>query len=78
MIAEEVLAGIAFEIDLEQIDPRAEFRREVDLDSVDVPNVLVGLEEAPGIEIPEADASPITTLDEFIAYLAERTREAGP
>lgn len=73
---EDVLGGIAPEIELEAIDPRAEFRREVDLDSVDVLNVLVGLEEALEIDIPEADASRITTLEEFLAYLADRMREA--
>lgn len=75
---EDVLAGIAPEIELDEVDPDAEFRREVDLDSVDVLNVLGGLEEALGIEIPEADASRITTLDEFVEYLARKTGESPP
>lgn len=75
---EDVLGGIAPEIELDAVDPSAEFRREVDLDSVDVLNVLAGLEETLGIEIPEADASRITTLDEFLDYLAGKTREPGP
>jgi len=74
---EDVLGDIAPEIELEAIDPDAEFRREVDLDSVDVLNVLAGLEEALEIDIAEADASRITTLEEFLAYLADRVREPG-
>lgn len=67
---EEVLGGIAPEVDLNEIDPDAELRREVDLDSVDFMNVLLGLEEELGIEIPETDAERLTTIDACVRYLA--------
>lgn len=72
---ERILARIAPEVDLKRVDAEAEFRREVDLDSIDVVNVLIGLEEDLDIEIPDVDVSRVTTLDGFLNYLAGRLTE---
>lgn len=73
----EVVGRIAPEVSLDSVDPRADLRREADLDSIDVVNVLLGLEEALDIEIPEADTSRMGTLEESIAYLAGRLADGG-
>ena len=56
--------------------PDAPLRREVDLDSMDWLNVIVGLHERFGIAIPESDYARLTTLDAVVAYIAART--SGP
>jgi acyl carrier protein len=56
-------------------------REQVDLDSMDWLNVVVGLHERFGVDIPERDYAKLATLDAIIAYLADglakRIRSAG-
>jgi len=47
-------------------------REQVDLDSMDWLNVIVGFHERFGVDIPEADYVKLTTLDAIVAYLAGR------
>ena len=52
-------------------------RDELDLDSVDFLNFMLGLRDRLQVEIPEADYSKFITLDGGVAYLAERLGAAG-
>ncbi len=70
------LEQVAPDIDADTLDPRADFREELDLDSMDVLNLVVGLHEATGVEIPERDYPELTTLDTCVAYLSERLAAA--
>jgi acyl carrier protein len=65
----DVLAGIAPEVDLATIDPSASMQQELDLDSIDVLNLMTGLHDRTGIEIPERDHAQLTSLDGCVAYL---------
>ena len=47
-------------------------RDQVDLDSMDFLNLLVGVHQRTGIEIPEADYPKLATLDQLVAYLAAK------
>lgn len=67
-----VLGRIAPEIDLADVDPDADLRDETDLDSMDFLNLVTGIHERTGIEIPEADYPRLDTLADAIAYLLER------
>ena len=67
-----VLGTIAPEADLAAIDPHADLREQLDLDSMDVLNFAVGVHDALGVDIPEADYGRLTTLDACVAYLAAR------
>ena len=68
----EVLGGIAPEADLAAVSPQANLRRELDLDSVDFQNFLIGLAKRAGIDITERDAPGLTTLAACEAYVRER------
>ena len=68
----EALTRIAPEIDPTSIEPRASFRDQLDLDSMDFLNLVLALHERLGIDIPETDYSQLSTLDGAIAYLAAR------
>ncbi len=70
-----VLTGIAPEADADTIDPRIDFREQLDLDSMDVLNFMVGLHAALGVEIPEADYPKLATLDRADEYLVVAARE---
>jgi acyl carrier protein len=65
----DVLCEIAPEVDPESVPSDKDLREELDLDSMDFLNVLIALHERLGIEIPEADAAQLVTLDGGIAYL---------
>jgi acyl carrier protein len=68
----EALAHIAPEVDAQALDPAKPLRGQVDLDSMDWLNFLVGLHERLGVEIPESDYARLGTVDQIVAYLAEK------
>jgi acyl carrier protein len=67
-----VLGEIAPEADLAALDPRQALRRQLDLDSMDVLNFVVGLHEALHVDIPEADYPKYATLESCVEQLATR------
>ena len=50
----------------------APLRDELDLDSMDMLNFVIGLHTALGVDIPEADYAQLATLDGAVAYLEAR------
>ncbi len=66
------LARIAPEVDLRSIDPALRFRDQFDFDSVDFLNLVMALQEALGIRIPEGDYPRLATLDSCADYLRQR------
>lgn len=68
----EVLCRVAPEIAPDELAPARPLRDQVDLDSMDWLNFLVGLHQRLGVEIPEADYRKLVTLDDVVAYLRTR------
>jgi len=68
----EVLAGIAPEVEFSGLDPTAPLRDQIDLDSMDFLNVIVGLHERLKVDIPESDYARLNSLDDLVAYLAAK------
>jgi len=71
----DALGEIAPEVDLAAVDPGTSFREQLDLDSMDLLNLVIGIHARTGVEIPEADYPKLASLDGAVAYLAVR---AGP
>lgn len=67
-----VLGDIAPEADLASLKPDLAFREQLDLDSMDMLNFVVGLHAALGVDIPEADYPRLAALDACVEYLAAR------
>jgi acyl carrier protein len=65
-----VLGQIAPEADLSQIKPGLRIRDQLDIDSMDLLNFVIGLHKELKVEIPEADYGKLTTLDGCVEYLA--------
>lgn len=63
------LHEIAPEADTSVIEPDVEFREQLDIDSMDFLNFIIGLHERTGIDIPEEDYTLLETLDGCVAYL---------
>jgi acyl carrier protein len=66
------LTGIAPEIDAAALAPAKPLRDQVDLDSADWLNFLVALHAKLGVDIPDADAAKLTTLDKLVDYCGQR------
>lgn len=85
MTHDEIRAGvmatlltIAPELAGEPLASDRALREQVDLDSMDWLNVIVGLHQRFGVDIPEADYARLTTLDAIVAYLAGRLAPGQP
>jgi acyl carrier protein len=76
-VVKRVLGSIAPEADLGALDPGADLRESLDLDSMDFLNFLVGLREATGIEVPDRDVPRVSTLATCLDYLSARAADAG-
>lgn len=68
-----VLAGIAPEVDLADVEPAEPMQEALDLDSIDFLNLMTGLHDRTGLEIPERDYPRLASLDGCVAYLIDRT-----
>ena len=66
------LGRIAPEADLRGVDPAKNLREQVDLDSIDFVNFVIGLDKELGVDVPEADYPKLLTLDDCVHYLASR------
>ena len=66
------LKSIAPEVDGEQLVASRPLREQVDLDSMDWLNFLIGLHDRLKVEIPEADYRKLRTLDNVLDYLAAK------
>jgi acyl carrier protein len=69
-----VLGEIAPEVALDQIDPTVDLREQLDIDSMDMLNWVVGIHEQLGVDIPEADYPQLATLNGGVAYLRTRVK----
>lgn len=66
----DVLAGIAPEADLASVGEHEDLREALDLDSMDFMNLVIGLSQRSGRNIPEADVPKLFTLKGLVGYLA--------
>jgi acyl carrier protein len=63
------IRAIAPEAGLDGLDPRKSFHDQIEIDSVDFLNLMMSLEEALDVHIPEADFPKLSSLDGCVGYL---------
>jgi acyl carrier protein len=71
-VVADVLGQIAPEIDLDDVDAAEDLRDEIDLDSLDFLNLVEGIKERIGVDVPEEDYPQVRSLDGIVGYLAAR------
>ncbi|BAZ39295.1 hypothetical protein NIES4101_52470 [Calothrix sp. NIES-4101] len=64
-----LLRKIAPEADFENLQEDEDIRAKFDIDSFDFLNLMIGLNEAFGVEIPETDYGKLVTLKDMIRYV---------
>jgi len=71
-VVEEELNNIAPEVVIGTIDPAADLREALDIDSMDFLNFVTAIHHRLCIDIPELDYPKFTTLDGAVEYLKEK------
>ena len=71
-VLQEELGNIAPEMDLLNLDPSADLREALDIDSIDFLNLITAIHHRLGIEVPELDYPKLFTLDGAVSYLASK------
>ena len=69
VILQEELGNIAPEMDLQKLDPAADMREALDIDSMDFLNFIIALHRRLGVDIPELDYPKLMTLSGAVSYL---------
>ena len=75
-IVRQALSNVAPEVDLESIDPGKNLRDQIDIDSVDFLNFVIGLHKELNIDIPDADVAKLSTLNGCVTYLSIKMNQA--
>jgi acyl carrier protein len=73
-VVQEELGNIAPEMDIGAIDPSADLREALDIDSMDFLTFITAIHRRLGVNVPEIDYPKLTTLDGAVAYLEARVR----
>jgi acyl carrier protein len=68
----QALTSVAPEIDPQALRADTALRQELDLDSMDFLNFVIGLHDSLGVDVPEPDYPQLTTLNRVVDYLASR------
>ena len=78
MNQEEILAKLKtividrLSVDEDQIKPEASFVEDLSADSLDIVELIMGIEEEFDIEIPDEDAEKLTTVGEATEYIKSK------
>ena len=68
-VLQEELGNIAPEMDLNSLDPAADLREALDIDSMDFLNFVIAVHRRLAVDIPELDYPKLITFDGAMAYL---------
>jgi acyl carrier protein len=71
-VVQEELNNIAPEIDLSAINPAADLRDALDIDSMDFLNFVTAIHHRLGVDVPELDYPKLITLDGAVKYLESK------
>lgn len=71
-VLQEELGNIAPEMDLQTLDPSADLREALDIDSMDFLNFVIAVHHRLNVDIPEVDYPKLVTLDGAMRYLGAK------
>ena len=74
---QEEINNIAPEVDPATVDPAADLREAIDIDSMDFLNLVTALHHRTGIEIPEIDYPKLATMSGMIGYIEAKLKTAS-
>jgi acyl carrier protein len=68
----EALATVPPELDAGTLRPNEPLREQLDIDSFDFLQFIIGLDQSLSLSIPEGDYGRLTTIDALVDYLGEK------
>lgn len=71
----DILADIAPDEDLSQLDYHAPFRDQLDLDSMDFLDIVMELRKRYRVQIPEQDYPALASMASSVEYLLPRMKD---
>ena len=71
----KVLSSIVPELDPRALKPAANLRDQLDIDSMDFLNFLIALHQEFSVDVPEADAPKLGSVDACVTYVAQALRQ---
>ena len=74
----KTLSGIVPELDPRHLKSAVNLRDQLDVDSMDFLNFLIALHQEFGVDVPEADAGKLATIDACVDYLAQALGRTTP
>ena len=78
VVVRQELGNIAPEMDLQTLDPSADLREALDIDSMDFLNFVIAVHHRLGVDIPELDYPKLATLDGAVTYLKTKMATERP
>ena len=75
-VVQEEINNIAPEVDMASVDPDADLREAIDIDSMDFLNFVTAIHHRLGLDIPEVDYPKLITLAGATAYIEEKLRSS--
>ena len=72
-----VLGSIAPEAAMDSLNPKVSLRDQLDIDSVDFLNFVIGLHKELRVDIPDTDVPKLATLESCVAYLLSKSEGQG-
>jgi acyl carrier protein len=76
-VLQEELGNIAPEMDLQTLDPAADLREALDIDSMDFLNFVIAVHHRLNVDIPEVDYPKLVTFDGAMRYLRAKLGAKG-
>ena len=67
------LSDVAPEADPATLRPDVDLRDQLDIDSMDSLNFVIGIDEQLHVDIPEAEWGHLQTLDQVVDYIVDET-----
>ncbi len=71
-VLQEELGNIAPEMDLQSLDPGADLREALDIDSMDFLNFVIAVHRRLAVDIPELDYPKLITFGGAMTYLKKK------
>ncbi len=73
----KTLSDIVPELDAATLKADKSLRDQLDIDSMDFLNFLIALHQEFAVDVPEADAPKLGSIDACVAYVAAALRQAA-
>ncbi len=69
LAVKDIIATVAPDEDLSDLDPAVRLREQIDLDSMDFLDIVMELRKIYGVQVPEQDYKELASLDSCVRYL---------